>query len=191
MPRHRSQLLNYLLLMEQPHGKLINFGTRQVEHEFVNTKLTHADRAAFALDDKCWKPSDGFGIAEKNLVLDFLHDWGVGLDCALYKEVLMHFLPNKNRIPQKRNVFCSGQCIAQQPLSLCGESAAIHVTTFQNGNLGLERELMRLMNATRLESLQWINIAREKVTLKTLNNSAPHGSFKKWHVAEEKLPSRS
>lgn len=39
--RHRSQLMNYLLLAELPHGKLINLGPELVEHEFVNALLTH------------------------------------------------------------------------------------------------------------------------------------------------------
>jgi len=36
-PRHTAQLLNYLLLAELPHGKLVNLKKESVEHEFVNT----------------------------------------------------------------------------------------------------------------------------------------------------------
>jgi GxxExxY protein len=169
--RHRSQLLNYLLLMELSHGKLINFGARQVEHEFVNTNLTYADRVVFSVDDNCWTQSEGFGADEKNLVLDILHDWGVGLEGVLYKNALMHFIPNKYGLPQKLDVFQNGRSIAQQPVSLCGEFSAIHVTTIQDENPCFEKQLIRLINSTKLESLQWINVARQKVTFKTLQRS--------------------
>src|SRR5437763_10348347 len=34
--RHRAQLLNYLLILELPHGKLVNLGSESVQREFVN-----------------------------------------------------------------------------------------------------------------------------------------------------------
>lgn len=42
--RHRAQLLNYLLLCDLAHGKLINVRTEGVQHEFVNTLWYAADR---------------------------------------------------------------------------------------------------------------------------------------------------
>jgi hypothetical protein len=53
-PAHRSQLLNYLLLAGLAHGKLINVRTQNVQHEFVNTTLTSADRTAFSVDAAAW-----------------------------------------------------------------------------------------------------------------------------------------
>jgi GxxExxY protein len=53
--RHRSQLLQYLLLSNLAHGELINLQPESVQHEFVNTTLTHSDRTSFAVEDGCWE----------------------------------------------------------------------------------------------------------------------------------------
>src|SRR5262249_37067941 len=53
-PRDPAQLLHYLLLAELEHGKLVNLGKESVEHEFVNTTLTHKDRVQFDIADAQW-----------------------------------------------------------------------------------------------------------------------------------------
>jgi GxxExxY protein len=166
--RHRDQLLNYLLLLELKHGKLINFGSRQVEHEFVNTTLTQADRTSFRVDDTNWVETEQFGLAQKQVILDFLHDWGTGLDHILYEDALHHFvLVTKD--PTRMNVFQHGQSIGLQAVQLCGAFTAVRLTTFQDNNSNYRLELCRLMQATKLASIQWINIARNLVTFETLH----------------------
>ncbi len=171
---HRSQLLNYLLLTGMAHGKIINFGPDQVEHEFINTTLAHADRINFAVNDKQWTETEGFGKDTKNLVVDILHDWGTGLDCALYKDALFHFLGGSERLLKKVDVFQNDRCVAQQIIPLCGDSTTILLTTFQNETSNFSQQLARFMQTTRLKSAQWINIARKTVTFKTLHFSVPH-----------------
>lgn len=46
-PSHRAQLLQYLLLCDVAHGKVINVRPKTVQHEFVNTHWRHADRIRF------------------------------------------------------------------------------------------------------------------------------------------------
>ncbi len=41
--RHRAQLLNYLLLCDLAHGKLINVRPESIEYEFVNTQWRCTD----------------------------------------------------------------------------------------------------------------------------------------------------
>ncbi len=60
-PRHRGQLLNYLILADAAHGKLINFRTDRVQHEFVNNNLSHAAErtSVFIIETSAggrWKP---------------------------------------------------------------------------------------------------------------------------------------
>ena len=172
-PRHRSQLLNYLLLAGLNHGKLINFGTDGVEHEFVNTSLTHADRTCFGVRDDEWLETDGLGEDEKKLVLEILRDWGTGLDCALYREALFHFLGGKNGLLANLDIIQNGMCVAQQVVPLCGNSTAVRLTMFQGEKGKFERDLIRFMQATRICFLQWINVARSEVTFKTLHLSVP------------------
>ena len=53
---HKAQLLNYLLLLGQPRGKLINFRPPSVESQFVSTTLTPADCRAVTFVDARWHP---------------------------------------------------------------------------------------------------------------------------------------
>ena len=55
VPRHLAQLLNYLLLTDSCHGKIINMHNEEVEHQFVNTSLTRADRVSFSVRDDGWR----------------------------------------------------------------------------------------------------------------------------------------
>jgi GxxExxY protein len=48
--RHRQQLIQYLMLTDLHHGKLINFGGEKVEHEFVNCHETTEHRRSFQVD---------------------------------------------------------------------------------------------------------------------------------------------
>ncbi len=174
---HRSQLLNYLLLTGMNHGKLINFGPEQVEHEFVNTKLTHADRTNFAVNEDEWTETDGFGENDKKLFLDILHDWGTGLDYRLYRDALFHFLGGEGRILKNVEIFQDGKRIGHQTMPLCGDTTTILLTSFQaeDGSNFLQ-QLRRMIQAARLEYAQWINVAREEITFRTLHFSVPNFS---------------
>lgn len=51
---HRVQVLGYLFLAGIQHGKIINFRPPSVEHEFVSTSLTHAERRSFSVNEDNW-----------------------------------------------------------------------------------------------------------------------------------------
>ena len=107
--RHRSQLLNYLLLTELQHGKLVNLHTEKVEHEFVNTTLTRAERTRFEIHDILWQPSQGFASPEKMLFIEMLHDWGTGLERSLYKDGLIHMFGGEDHVAQDVDVVLDGK----------------------------------------------------------------------------------
>ena len=96
--RHRSQLMNYLLLAELPHGKLVNLGAELVEHEFVNALLTRQQRTAFEVRNAEWQEPEAQEVHVEELVTNMLRDWGTGLDVHLYEEALTHFLGGEARV---------------------------------------------------------------------------------------------
>jgi dihydroorotase len=67
--QHRSQLMNYLLLAELQHGKLINLRPDLVEHEFVNALLTREQRTDFVVCDAEWEDLGHWRPDLKDLVL--------------------------------------------------------------------------------------------------------------------------
>ncbi|MBI2479004.1 MAG: GxxExxY protein, partial [Planctomycetia bacterium] len=88
--RHRAQLLNYLLLCDLAHGKLINVRPDVVEHEFVNTNWRYADRLKFAVAHERWNASIPGAAMLCEFLTAFLHDVGAGLEIAIYEEAAMH-----------------------------------------------------------------------------------------------------
>jgi GxxExxY protein len=169
---HRSQLLNYLLLCELKHGKLVNLRPEKIAHEFVNTRLTLAERRQFRLDDNEWHPTKGFGTSERTLLVELLNDWGTGLERALYEEALIHLLGGKEQVITQVDISLGHGKSTKQAVALCGPRTMIRVTAFEKSDQGFAEQLKRFLDATGLDVIQWINISRHRLTLKTLDLSA-------------------
>lgn len=166
--RHRGQLLNYLMLADIRHGKLVNLRPEQVEHEFVNNSQTHDERTRFGIDDSRWQALAGFGAAERTLVEEIVCDWGTGLERALYEEALIHFLSGTEQVLSDIDVFLDQVLLAKQTVTLCAPCIAFRLTTFDNKTDGYRKDLASFLNRTKLDAIQWINISRKQLTFETL-----------------------
>jgi GxxExxY protein len=145
--RHRAQLLNYLLLADLRHGKLVNVGKETVEHEFINAPLTYKDRIKFIHNDSLWHSSPGFGVAEKMLILELLHDWGTGLSRSLYEEGLVHLFGGESNVLSNIDVIFHGHhIVSHQPAYLCGPNIAFKVTTFENSTDNYRNSLSQFLD---------------------------------------------
>ena len=171
-PRHRSQLLNYLLLTELRHGKIVNIRPDTVVHEFVNTSLTRADRTCFDIDDSSWHATSGFGIAEKSLVIELFRDWGSGLDISLYEEALTHFFGGTELVLQSIDVILDGVCIAKQTITQCAPRIAFKLTMFDCDARAYMKDLARFIQCTELDAIQWINTSRKQLSFETLERTS-------------------
>lgn len=165
---HRAQLLNYLLLTGCRHGKLINFRPEQVEHEFVNTTLTHADRTAFVMDDSAWDASVDRASEILHRVEAILREWGVGLDLQLYMDALTHFLGGEDRVVQEIDIVNGGRSIGRQRIPCASADAAFKFTAISGSLDNFEIHAQRFLKHTSLKYLLWINVTRQKVAMKTL-----------------------
>lgn len=166
---HRSQLLNYLMLTESGHGKLINSRPERVEHEFVNTTLTHAERTDFEINDSAWDPTVKQAAKIRRLVEMFLRDWGTGLDLQLYVDALVHFLGGEDRVENEIAIFSEGRYIGNQKVRLANENTAFKVTAFAESLESFESHALRFLKHTDLKHLLWINVTLRTVTMKTLH----------------------
>jgi len=90
--RHRGQLIQYLMLTDLHHGKMIHFGGEVVEHEFVNCHETTEHRRSFRVNLSRWSLVTTDARNFQTMVLDLLRDWGTGLNQGLYHEAITHFL---------------------------------------------------------------------------------------------------
>ncbi len=166
--RHRAQLLNYLLLAELPHGKLVNFRGEVVEHEFVNATLSHQDRLAFRVDATQYQAAHSGECKLKELLVAILHDWGTCLDTALYQEALIHFMGGPQQAVRPVEIFVGGEKIGQQKLNLLSPETSVCISTLNDGNSRYEEQLRRFLQHTPLKAIQWVNIGRKLVTFKTI-----------------------
>ncbi len=167
--KHRAQLLNYLLLAGVHHGKLINFRPERVEHEFVNTTLTLADRVAFEMDLSAWDATLKQASEIRSVVEEFLRDWGTGLDLQLYTDALTHFLGGDGRVPHEVDIMCEGRCIGRQKVRLAGSEAAFKFTAISDALENFESHALLFLKHTNLKQLLWINVTLRTVMMKTLS----------------------
>jgi GxxExxY protein len=167
-PRHRGQLLNYLLLLDLAHGKLVNLRPESVEHEFVNATLRLPDRLQFEIATPRWNR----GVANSNLVMgsliDVLRDWGTGLELALYEAVLTHFLGGEAVVIQEVAVRGTGGELGHQKMRLAADGVAFRLTAFEAENGRFEDHARRLLDHVDLRAILWVNIGLRRVTFTTI-----------------------
>jgi GxxExxY protein len=162
-PRHKAQLLNYLLLIELPHGKLVNLKKESVEHEFVNTTLRHEDRVAFGIVDSKWTDEIPGATVFRETLTEILRDWGTGLDLQLYEEALTHFLGGESQVLSKVQVRSRDHTLGYQLMRLAAPLVAFSVTALPHGEIDYENQLRRFIKHTELEAILWANVCLKKI----------------------------
>lgn len=172
-PRHTAQLLNYMLLAELPHGKLVNLKKESVEHEFVNTTLMHEDRIAFDIVDSKWTDQITGAVMLKQTLTELLRDWGTGLDLQLYEEALTHFLGGEAQVLAKVQVLSRDHTLGQQMMRLAAPGVAFGVTALPNGEMEYEGQLRRFIRYTDLEAILWANVCLKRVTFTAISQRNP------------------
>lgn len=164
---HEAQLLNYLLLTGGSRGKLVNFRPTSVETRFVNTSLDFAARHAFDIDLSTWRGPADLGNACKELVAD----WGTALETSLYHEALVHVCGGADSVTTQLLLRRGQSELGRQRFSLCAPREAFGVTCFESDSLsGFELHLRRLISHSPLRAYHWINIARHRLKLVSLDN---------------------
>jgi len=164
-PRHQAQLLHYMLLAELQHGKLVNLRKESVEHEFVNTSVTHQDRLQFEVVDTDWNERLPGAQGFRELLSSLLCDWGTGLDVELYEEALTHFLGGAAEVLQEVKVRTAEHKLGHQRFRLAAPCVAFAVTTLPEADPRYHRHAHCVVQNTDLEAILWVNINLKRVTL--------------------------
>jgi GxxExxY protein len=168
--RHRSQLLQYLMLADLPRGKLVNLRPESVQHEFVNTKLRHEDRTSFSIDGGDWDRSDAQLESFRDAIVSMLRELGTSLDMGLYEEILTHILGGENAVLQKVEVRSGDHVVDAHPVRVAFPGYSFNVTAVREDSLPrIEGHLRRFLAHTPLYGTHWINIRHRLVTFRTLH----------------------
>lgn len=177
--RHRAQITHYLLLFGLHHGKVINMRPETVEHEFVNVRANLTDLRSPGVKEVSYLPTSPDARHLQEILLDLIHDWGAGLDLALYEEAISHFLGGESTVLRKIPVTGTGGELALQKMRLVNPDTAFKLTAFPangSGHANFRTHAQRLLHHTPLQFIQWINIHQTEVTFSTIqNNTLPCG----------------
>ena len=162
--RNLAQLLNYLLLLDLQRGKIINFRPMSVESKFVNAPLSGAERRRFTIKSHDWRGPQ----ALLDLVTRLLMDWGTGLELSLYEQAIVHLMGGAAHADVMLGMSREGKSLGKQRFHLATSESAIRLTTFTKLPDGYASQLSRLLRASPLETIHWINISYHEVTLTTI-----------------------
>jgi GxxExxY protein len=162
---HKAQLLNYLLLTNTAHGKLINFRPLSVKAEFVNAAVDNESRHEIQLvrDD-----FDHSAAGLREILMNLLADWGLFLDTALYSQALVHFLGGEAQVCRQLPLSRSGTEFASQRFQLVERDAAFLLTSYGRHLETHHTHFQRLINHSPLRALHWINLWQHEVSLCTI-----------------------
>ena len=167
-PKHECQLLNYLLLADLPHGKLVNMRPDIVEHEFVNTTLRLADRRRFSVVDDEVDAAPEVRRA-KDLFLALVGDWGTGLELPLYTEAMTELLGGKQQVIQEIEIVSGTRVVGKQKVHLASPDAVFKITSVdEHGRARFVEHARRFIEHTRLHCLLWINITLHEIVFQTI-----------------------
>jgi hypothetical protein len=165
--RHRAQLLNYLLLLDLGHGKLVNLRNELVEHEFVNAPWRREDRLSFQVEDSGWSAAED-AVDLRELMIALVRDWGLGLENLLYEEAVTHFLGGVAAVVRPVEVVMHNAKLGAQTCQLLNPETAFKITSFASNASLYEDHLHRLLAHTALKRIQWINLGRKAISFRTV-----------------------
>lgn len=166
--QHRRQLIQYLMLTELRHGKLVNFRQEQLQHEFVNCAITTEQRRDYEVRDDGWN-CDAPGCAEfQDYVVDLIHDWGTGLDVHLYEQAIVHRYGGREQVERAVDVLRDGRVIGQHLCRLIAPTNTFKITTLRKDLPAYESNLRRFLDHTNLERVFWANVQLGEVTFRDI-----------------------
>lgn len=168
VPRHRGQTINYLLLSDLPHGKVINVRPERVADEFVNCNL-RLESLRNPLVETCrFEVSIGGAEFFHDQLMSVIRDWGAGLETGLYEEALTHFLGGEERVLLPISVMGTKGHLYEQRVRLLTPNVAFRLTAFTDRMQGFEVHARRLVRHTNLQAIHWANITHQTVTFTTI-----------------------
>jgi len=158
-PKHQGQVINYLLLSDLAHAKIINSRPEKVEHRFVNCahRLNDLRNAEIRFID--W--DDGVPGARnfKEILVSLAADWGVGLELALYEQALAHFLFGEAEIM----VTGTSGNLGFQRFRLAAHEVAFRLTSLNKKQESFAIHLQRMLLHTNLKAILWANITHHEI----------------------------
>lgn len=170
LKEHDAQLLHYLLLVDVPHGKLINLRPPSGEYRTVNAVVSAQERGRFTLTTTRFQPQTPRCRELHDLLNELLGAWGAFLDWNPYEEALVHFLGGDAKVRQRVPLARAGLALGTQATTLLADNIAFRVTALPpDAHEGYESQLRRFLALTPLAPLHWVNLHHHETQLVTIS----------------------
>jgi GxxExxY protein len=166
-----NQILNYLFLLDQPRGKLINFRPHSVETQFANTTLQSVDRYEYQMITDRWEETEDRSRLLRRLLVELLADWGAFLNFTLYLEAVTHFLGGESEVVRLIPISRDGLLLGKQRFHHLDNRTGFRITAFTEAPTKVESHLVRLLEHTPLQIIQWVNFNHHRIEMTTLRRS--------------------
>ncbi len=165
--RHIGQEINYLLLLDLAHGKVINVRPERVQSRFVNCHQQLVDLRRPLVRDSDFDASAPSAEQFRATLLALLHDWGAGLELNLYDEAITHFLGGEEAVIREIPVYGNNGMLGLQRLRFAAPDVAYQLTSLAAGNT-FAIHARRMLQHTGLKAIHWANITPQDVTFTTI-----------------------
>lgn len=165
---HRGQTIDYLLLFDLPHGKIINVRPERVCDDFVNCHQRLDTLRDPSLDTSGFESSVAGASLFHDHLVELIRDWSSGLEIGLYEEAMTHFLGGEERVLVPVPVLGSKGHLHDQKMRFVAPEVSFKITGFTDRLEAFEAHARRLLQHTTLKSIHWANITHQHVTFKTI-----------------------
>ena len=166
--RHRAQTINYLLLAGLEHAKLVNVRPEMVEHEFVNCSQRLVDLHQPRITDANWEAETPGATKFRELLTALIHDWGSGLEIALYEQALTFFFGGESAVNVAVPVSGSSGRLGDQLMRLITPETAFKLTALSAEEESFAVHTHRLLAHTPVKAILWANITPHRVSFTTI-----------------------
>jgi hypothetical protein len=103
------------------------------------------------------------------LVRELVEDWGTGLIASVYRRAILGCMLERAESEQQLPMVSGGQSIGNQRFDLLSPDTALGVTTYPKLIPENSQEFQKLIIASPLKRLQWVNVYHHHVTLTTID----------------------
>jgi GxxExxY protein len=165
---HESQALNYAMLLDVRHVKLINFRTPRVQGRLCFNGLSEGRRRVYHIQRNEWRELSPRCGELMSILTGLLQDWGAFLETQLYEEALVHFLGGEDACRKRIELQRNGHPLGTHRVSMHSPEHFFVVTAMSHETGPYRQQLKRLLRLTDLSGLQWINLNHHDIELVTI-----------------------
>lgn len=165
---HKSQVLNYAMLLDVRHVKLLNFRTSQVQGKICFNPITEELRRQYQIDESEFRE---LSLGCRDLVATLralLEDWGAFLETRLYSEALVHLLGGESNCVRRIDLRRAGYLLGTHEVMMHSPHHFFILSAITHESHFYREHLRRLFRLSDLSGLQWINMNHHRIELVTL-----------------------